>query len=216
MLKHLNSFCTFHTNDLLKCKHNIEVLCCYSILVFSTFILCVVLRVCCHFVALDVSSSMFGHDIDCTLVQFSFLQCCFLCVVGCRIISMKSCISSDTRISPSSTVKSSRCFEGISFMLVSCLAYSSTLNMEAICSSENSVNFQRTTWHYISEDRTLHSCHCGNFKCNFDLYVSKTTVTVEAVHDYFIPNIFGLHAAVKYAYYLVKLFCILHDFVSAS
>jgi hypothetical protein len=40
--------------------------------------------------------------------------------------------------------------------LVSCLAYSSTLKMEAICSSETSVDFQRTTWRYIPEDRTLH------------------------------------------------------------
>jgi hypothetical protein len=31
-------------------------------------------------------------------------------------------------------------------------AYSSTLKMEAICSSETSVDFQRTTWRYISED----------------------------------------------------------------
>jgi hypothetical protein len=30
-------------------------------------------------------------------------------------------------------------------MLVSCLAYSSTLKMEAKCSSETSVEFQRTT-----------------------------------------------------------------------
>jgi hypothetical protein len=42
-----------------------------------------------------------------------------------------------------------------SFFLVSCSAYSSNLNMEAPCSSEKSVNFQRTTWSYISEDRSL-------------------------------------------------------------
>jgi hypothetical protein len=41
------------------------------------------------------------------------------------------------------------------FMLVSCLAYSSTLKMEATCSSEMSVDFQRTIWHYIPEYRTL-------------------------------------------------------------
>jgi hypothetical protein len=38
------------------------------------------------------------------------------------------------------------------FMLVSCLAYSSTLKMEVICSSETSVDFQRITWRYIPEE----------------------------------------------------------------
>jgi hypothetical protein len=41
------------------------------------------------------------------------------------------------------------------FMLVSCLAYSSTLKMEATCCSEMSVDFQWTTRHYIPEHRTL-------------------------------------------------------------
>jgi hypothetical protein len=33
--------------------------------------------------------------------------------------------------------------------------YFSALRMEAICSSETSVDFQRTTRHYIPEDSTL-------------------------------------------------------------
>jgi hypothetical protein len=41
------------------------------------------------------------------------------------------------------------------FPLVSCLAYSSILKMEVICSSETSFDFQRTTWRYVAEDRTL-------------------------------------------------------------
>jgi hypothetical protein len=41
------------------------------------------------------------------------------------------------------------------FMLVSCLAYSSTLKMEAICSSKMQDEFQRTAQHYIPESRTL-------------------------------------------------------------
>jgi hypothetical protein len=41
------------------------------------------------------------------------------------------------------------------FTLVSCSAYSSTLKMEAICSSETSVYFQRTTRRYMPEDGTL-------------------------------------------------------------
>jgi hypothetical protein len=38
------------------------------------------------------------------------------------------------------------------FTLVYCLAYCSTLKMEAICSSETSGDFQRTTRRYIPED----------------------------------------------------------------
>jgi hypothetical protein len=41
------------------------------------------------------------------------------------------------------------------FMLVSYLAYPSALKMEATCSSETSVHFQRTTQRYILKDRTL-------------------------------------------------------------
>jgi hypothetical protein len=48
------------------------------------------------------------------------------------------------------------------FVLVSCLVYSSIQKMEAICSSETSVVFQRTTWRYIPEDRTLRNHRCEN------------------------------------------------------
>jgi hypothetical protein len=41
------------------------------------------------------------------------------------------------------------------FRLISFSAYNSTLRMEAICSSETSVDFQRTTRRNISGDRTL-------------------------------------------------------------
>jgi hypothetical protein len=41
------------------------------------------------------------------------------------------------------------------FRLVSCSAYSSTLKMKATCSSEMSVDFQRTTWRYIPKDKNL-------------------------------------------------------------
>jgi hypothetical protein len=40
------------------------------------------------------------------------------------------------------------------FTLVSCFTYSSTLKMDAARSSETSVNFERTTWRYIPDDRT--------------------------------------------------------------
>jgi hypothetical protein len=46
------------------------------------------------------------------------------------------------------------------FTLVSGSAYSSTLKMEAICSSETSVDFQRTTWRDIAEDSTLKNGIC--------------------------------------------------------
>jgi hypothetical protein len=42
-----------------------------------------------------------------------------------------------------------------SFMLVSCLAYSSTLKVEAISYYETSVDFHRTSLCHIPEDRTL-------------------------------------------------------------
>jgi hypothetical protein len=41
------------------------------------------------------------------------------------------------------------------FLLVSCLAYSSTLKMEAVCSSETSVDVYRTRWRYIQDDNIL-------------------------------------------------------------
>jgi hypothetical protein len=40
------------------------------------------------------------------------------------------------------------CSPQLAFTLVSCSAYSSTQKMEAICSSEMSVDFQRTTRRY--------------------------------------------------------------------
>jgi hypothetical protein len=50
------------------------------------------------------------------------------------------------------------------FTLVSCSAYSSTLKMEAICSSETSVDIQQPTWRYIPEDSTLQNHRCENLK----------------------------------------------------
>jgi hypothetical protein len=41
---------------------------------------------------------------------------------------------------------------------------SSTLKMEAICSSETSVETQRTTRRHIPEDDTLHNHRCENLK----------------------------------------------------
>jgi hypothetical protein len=46
----------------------------------------------------------------------------------------------------------------------SCLAYSSTLKIEAIYLSEPCVDFQRITRRYISGDSTLHRHRCENLK----------------------------------------------------
>jgi hypothetical protein len=58
----------------------------------------------------------------------------------------------------------SRALLVVSFTLVSCLTYSSTLKMEVTCSSDTSVDLQRTTRRYIPEDWTLHNHRCENLK----------------------------------------------------
>jgi hypothetical protein len=50
------------------------------------------------------------------------------------------------------------------FTMVSCLAYSSTLKMEATYCSETLNDFQRSAQHYIPEDRTLHKRCCENLE----------------------------------------------------
>jgi hypothetical protein len=68
------------------------------------------------------------------------------------------------------------------FTLVSCLAYSLTLKMEAMCSSEMSVDLQWTTRHYIPEDRTLHNHCCENLKPYTDLRFSQLSQKTEIFH----------------------------------
>jgi hypothetical protein len=60
------------------------------------------------------------------------------------------------------------------FTLVSCSAYSSTLKMEAICSSETSVDFQRTTRRYIPEDSNIYNHRCENLKSYKHEHVLKS------------------------------------------
>jgi hypothetical protein len=45
--------------------------------------------------------------------------------------------------------------QAVSFMVVPCLAYSSTVTVEAKCSSEISVDFHRTPWCYVADDINL-------------------------------------------------------------
>jgi hypothetical protein len=47
---------------------------------------------------------------------------------------------------------------------------SSTMNREAVCSSEMSVNLYQTIGHYIPEDSILHSHHCENLKTKFNKF----------------------------------------------
>jgi hypothetical protein len=60
-------------------------------------------------------------------------------------------------------------------LLISCLAYSSTLMNEATCSSETSVDFQRTARRYIPEDGTFHTHRCENLKSYTFKFVFNTT-----------------------------------------
>jgi hypothetical protein len=64
-------------------------------------------------------------------------------------------------------------------MLVSCLAYSLNLKMKLTCSSETLVDFQWTTWNYISENKTVHSHCCENLKSYTEYYIP---------YDHFICN----------------------------
>jgi hypothetical protein len=50
------------------------------------------------------------------------------------------------------------------FVLVSCLAYSSTVKIEATCFSEKWVDFSRTIRRYFLEDVTLHSHLCDSIE----------------------------------------------------
>jgi hypothetical protein len=52
-------------------------------------------------------------------------------------------------------VESQPTFLSPAFTLVSCLTYSSTLKMEATCSSETSVDYQWTIRRYMPEEITL-------------------------------------------------------------
>lgn len=51
--------------------------------------------------------------------------------------------------------------------LLFCLAYSSTMMIEATCSSEISADFQQATWHYIPENRTVQIFNCLEHSLNF-------------------------------------------------
>jgi hypothetical protein len=78
----------------------------------------------------------------------------------------------------------------LAFMLVSCLAYSSILNMEAICSSETPVGFQRTALRYTPENRT-HSGRSENpkFYKNTILQAGRSPVRFPIRSLYFLIDL---------------------------
>jgi hypothetical protein len=75
------------------------------------------------------------------------------------------------------TTETSSAWLATCFTLVSCFVYSSTLKLEATCSSEMSSEFQQTTWHYIPEDRIVHNCCCKNLKSYIDWIMLKTVIS---------------------------------------
>jgi hypothetical protein len=63
----------------------------------------------------------------------------------------------------------------VGFVLVSCSEFSSALRMVATFSSETSIDFQRTTWRYITEERILRKYRCWSLKlymcvCSFPVF----------------------------------------------
>jgi hypothetical protein len=74
---------------------------------------------------------------------------------------------------------------GETFALVFCLTYSSNLKLEATCSSESSVDFQRTARHYIPEDRPLHNHCCESLKSYiFQINLLKLRITPKETKKY--------------------------------
>jgi hypothetical protein len=70
---------------------------------------------------------------------------------------------------------------------LSCMTYSSTLKMEAICSSEMSVDFQRATRRYIPEDRNLHNHRRENLKIH-----TAMNVAIVLYYNIFHTNLYGI------------------------
>jgi hypothetical protein len=71
----------------------------------------------------------------------------------------------------------------LAFTLVSCTAYSSTLMMEANCTSEMPVDFQRTNRGYIQRDRNLYSHRYENLNCCTNFYVFLTPTMRITFHN---------------------------------
>jgi hypothetical protein len=80
----------------------------------------------------------------------------------------------------------------VCFLVLSCLVHSSTLKTEAVCSSETSVDFYQTTWHYTPEDSTLHNHQCENLKSKRNFSYPKH-LNIQNFHNYLNLVSFLLH-----------------------
>jgi hypothetical protein len=67
---------------------------------------------------------------------------------------------------------------------------SSTLKMEAICSSETSVATQQTTRRHIPEDDTLHNYRCENLKSSSYSTRAYPLVVPSNSGTYFVSSVF--------------------------
>jgi hypothetical protein len=67
--------------------------------------------------------------------------------------------------------------------LVSCSAYSLTLKMEAMCSSEMSVDFQQATWYYIPEGSTLYANLSVNSSWSFCVCINHKGIPGCRIHE---------------------------------
>jgi hypothetical protein len=87
--------------------------------------------------------------------------------------------------------------------------------MEAVSSSETSVDIQQTTWLYIPEDSTLISCV---LKLNppdsvrDERHVSHCTSPKRLVHDYMAVNILTIYKNVL-TEIVFKISCLLNNFM---
>jgi hypothetical protein len=61
--------------------------------------------------------------------------------------------------------------------------FTSTLKVEATCSSETSVGFQGTTRRYIPGDKTLNNHGCENLKSNISMFSSATSLKREGERE---------------------------------
>jgi hypothetical protein len=79
------------------------------------------------------------------------------------------------------------------FTLIFLLGLFLTLKMEAICSSEMSIDVYQTTWHYIAEDKTLQlsifvctRSFCKSITFNVNAFGEKKSLQPgERVHEFF-------------------------------
>jgi hypothetical protein len=83
--------------------------------------------------------------------------------------------------------KSYTAFEDLldtNFLIVTCLPQSSTLNKEAVCSSETSVNLYWILWRQLLEDNTFYSHRCEKLIFNMKI-VAFRDITQNNLADHY-------------------------------